>query len=53
MTASWVAPDACTLSTGEQPLRVTEFDDLFTAHLQRVEWHGQATLTLHLPDRAG
>jgi thioredoxin-like negative regulator of GroEL len=27
----WVAPDACTLPTAEQPLRVAEFDDLFTA----------------------
>ena len=24
------APDACTLSTAERPLRVAEFDDLFT-----------------------
>ena len=24
------APDACTLPTAERPLRVAEFDDLFT-----------------------
>ena len=27
--ADW-APDACTLPTSERPLRVAEFDDLFT-----------------------
>lgn len=28
------APDACTLPTAERPLRVAEFDDLFTAELR-------------------
>ncbi|MEV4125258.1 hypothetical protein [Nocardia sp. NPDC049707] len=32
----WV-PDACTLPTAEQPLRVAEFTDLFAAALRRVE----------------
>ncbi|MBW6440240.1 hypothetical protein KZ829_41610 [Actinoplanes hulinensis] len=30
----WV-PEACTLPTVEQPLRLAEFDDLFTTALQR------------------
>lgn len=33
----WVAPDACTLPTAEQPLRVVEFDTLFSQHLEHVE----------------
>lgn len=53
MTASWVAPDACTLPTAEQPLRVAEFDDLFTAHLQRVKVHGPPSLTMHLSGPVG
>jgi hypothetical protein len=53
MTASWGAPDACTLPTSQQPLRVAEFDDLFAAHLRRLEWHGPATLTMHLTGQEG
>jgi len=34
---SWVAPDACTLPTAEQPLRVGEFDALFANHVADVE----------------
>jgi hypothetical protein len=33
----WVAVEACTLPTAEQPLRVAEFDDLFTHALRVVE----------------
>lgn len=33
---SWV-PDACTLPTAEQPLRVAEFDALFAAALRGVD----------------
>jgi hypothetical protein len=33
MAEDW-APDACTLPTTERPLRVAEFDDLFTAVLR-------------------
>jgi hypothetical protein len=33
----WVAPDACTLPTAEQPLRVAEFDALFAETLVRAE----------------
>lgn len=53
MTASWVAPDACTLPTAEQPLRVAEFDDLFTSHLQRLDWDGTTALTMHLSGPVG
>ena len=34
--APWVAVDACTLPTGEQPLRVTEFDQLFAASVRDI-----------------
>ena len=32
----WV-PEACTLPTADQPLRLSEFDDLFTTGLHRQE----------------
>lgn len=52
MTASWVVPEACTLPTAEQPLRVAEFDDVVGRHLVRVERHEptRATLVLSGPD---
>jgi hypothetical protein len=31
------APDACTLPTAEQPVRLAEFDELFAAAVRRVE----------------
>ena len=34
---TWVAPDACTLPTVEQPLRVAEFDELFAHHMSVLE----------------
>jgi len=34
---TWVAPDACTLPTVEQPLRVAEFDSLFAEALTSTE----------------
>jgi hypothetical protein len=34
---SFVVPDACTLPTVDQPLRLGEFDDLFAAVVRRVE----------------
>lgn len=34
---AWVAPDACTLPTAEQPLRLAEFDALFANHTEEVE----------------
>lgn len=34
--ATWVPPDACTLPTEQQPLRVAEFDQLFAQSLESV-----------------
>jgi hypothetical protein len=45
--AAW-APQACTLPTAEQPLRVAEFDKLFAASLQGVERITPTRLQLHL-----
>jgi hypothetical protein len=47
MAEDW-APDACTLPTTERPLRVAEFDELFTA-LQRSERPEPTRLDLVLP----
>jgi hypothetical protein len=41
------APDACTLPTAERPLRVAEFDDLFT-FVMRAERRGPQRLDLVL-----
>lgn len=46
---SWVAPDACTLPTAEQPLRVAEFDDLFTTAVTWVDRPETTRLLLGLP----
>ena len=43
----WV-PDACTLPTVEQPLRVAEFDRLFADHLHSVTRPAPTTLDLEL-----
>lgn len=45
---TWVAVDACSLPTAEQPLRVAEFDGLFAAALLRIERRDQTWLRLHL-----
>lgn len=45
---SWV-PEACTLPTVEQPLRVAEFDDLFAEAVRAPERIGPAVLRLYLP----
>ena len=34
---SFVIPDACTLPTADRPLRLAEFDDLFTTAVRDVE----------------
>jgi hypothetical protein len=47
MAEDW-APDACTLPTTERPLRVAEFDELFTA-LRRSERPEPTRLDLVLP----
>ncbi|GID95832.1 hypothetical protein ACFQFC_02080 [Amorphoplanes digitatis] len=33
----FAVPDACTLPTAEQPLRLAEFDDLFATAVRRIE----------------
>ncbi|NUR07465.1 MAG: hypothetical protein HOQ45_10675 [Nocardioidaceae bacterium] len=49
----WVVPDACTLPTVEQPLRVAEFDELFANHLQQVVWFGETRVRMTLAPAAG
>ncbi|GAB3922751.1 hypothetical protein GCM10029976_011970 [Kribbella albertanoniae] len=44
---NWV-PASCTLPTVEQPIRVAEFDDLFTASVQGAERIDATTLRLTL-----
>ncbi|WP_026927151.1 hypothetical protein [Granulicoccus phenolivorans] len=44
---TWV-PESCTLPTVEQPLRVREFDDLFTGSLRTIERPGPTTARLTL-----
>jgi hypothetical protein len=39
-------PDACTLPTAEQPVRIAEFGDLFAAGLHRVDRAGPTHLVL-------
>jgi hypothetical protein len=55
LTNSWVAPDACTLPTVDQPLRVAEFDALFANQTIGVERVAPTRLVLTLtgpPDLA-
>jgi hypothetical protein len=47
-SAWWVPADACTLSTGQQPLRVAEFDDLFAETLHSVERQPDPTQRVRL-----
>ena len=37
MDLNWVAVDACTLPTVEQPLRLAEFDALFAGRMTSIE----------------
>ncbi|WP_433003358.1 hypothetical protein [Kribbella sp. CA-294648] len=41
----WV-PESCTLPTAEQPIRVAEFDDLFTASVRGAQRVDRTTLRL-------
>jgi len=50
-TTNWV-PEACTLPTAEQPLRVAEFDALFAAHLKTATRIDPTTLDLTLAAEA-
>jgi hypothetical protein len=43
----WVAVEACTLPTADQPLRVAEFDDLFATALRAIE-HSAAPVRARL-----
>ncbi len=45
---TWV-PEACTLPTVEQPLRVAEFDDLFATAVRPAERLAPTELRIHLP----
>lgn len=45
---AWV-PDACTLPTAQQPIRVAEFDDLFTGAVLRHTRPEPTALALVLP----
>jgi len=47
MPQDW-APDACTLPTAERPLRVAEFDDIFTS-VVRAERQDPTRLDLEVP----
>ncbi|WP_020385181.1 hypothetical protein [Kribbella catacumbae] len=46
----WV-PQACTLPTAEQPLRIAEFDDLFATSLHGLERVASTRLQLRLDAR--
>lgn len=46
------APQSCTLPTAGRPLRLAEFDDLFTSSARRVEQHG-TTAHIHLNGGTG
>ncbi|WP_067536772.1 hypothetical protein [Nocardia crassostreae] len=48
MADSWVVPEACTLPTAQQPLRVAEFDALFRSAVRRVERVSPTCLRLEL-----
>lgn len=48
---AWV-PDACTLPTVERPLRLTEFDDLFTG-LTSLDRISPVQVRMHLAGAAG
>ena len=42
------APQACTLPTAERPLRLAEFDALFTTGLRQLERHAPTRLQMTL-----
>lgn len=51
-TDSWV-PDACTLPSAQQPLRLAEFDDFFATSVQSVDRLGPGRVRLVLEPSAG
>jgi hypothetical protein len=48
-----VVPDACTLPTVEQPLRLAEFDTLFAAAVRAVEPDGPTRTRMRLTGPTG
>jgi hypothetical protein len=50
---SFDVPDACTLPTAEQPLRLAEFDNLFATAVRRVDQVSTTHARLHLTGPAG
>jgi hypothetical protein len=46
-------PDACTLPTAEQPVRLAEFDDLFATAVHGVQTLGQTHARMRLTGPAG
>lgn len=46
--AEWWASDACTLPMAERPLRVTQFDELFSSAVLRVDRPEPGRLKLEL-----
>lgn len=50
---TWVAVDACTLPTAEQPLRVAEFDRLFAEDLIAVRRDSPKRVELAFRERDG
>lgn len=49
----WVPAEACTLPTAEQPLRLAEFDDLFSSALRSVRRHDETLLVINLDSSPG
>lgn len=49
---SWVPAEACTLPSGQQPLRLAEFGRLFATSLQHVQRLSPTRLRLDLPASA-
>lgn len=50
---SYVVPDACTLPTAEQPLRLAEFDELFATAVRRVDTVAATHARMRLTGSAG
>jgi hypothetical protein len=50
---SFMVPDACTLPTVDQPLRLAEFDALFATAVRRVETVGPTLARLRLTGPVG
>lgn len=50
---AWVPAEVCTLPTADQPLRLAEFDDLFSRALRAVERPSPTWLRLRLADDEG